>query len=232
MSVKLQHVRDKAKTLRKQGYSLNELVKLLNVGKGTVYYWIRSLPKVAKKSKTQHSELSSAAIAAGNHSRQRAAKKRQEAYDLGYSTYAYYSTLPTFNDFVMLYLTEGDRKDRNVLAVTNTNPKLILLAQFWMTRLPKRIDARLNYWVQVYLDQDIYEVKKYWATTLHVSVDKINTVLMKSSGKLRKRNNRSLHGVMTVRVHDTQLKAQMYAWMDGYQDKLTADCQSGLLSSS
>jgi hypothetical protein len=82
--------------------------------------------------------------------------------------------------------------------------------------------ARITFWLQYHADQDVHELRQFWARELHLANSAEIRVQRKStSGGLKGRTWRSRHGVLTVRVCDTMLRARMQAWLDLLRDSWT-----------
>jgi hypothetical protein len=61
--------------------------------------------------------------------------------------------------------------------------------------------------------------RQFWARRLSVSPDDIRLQRKSNSGRLGGRTWRSKHGVLTVSVGDTLLRARLEAWMHSLQDQ-------------
>jgi hypothetical protein len=64
-----------------------------------------------------------------------------EAYEEGRQIFAELALDPTFRDFVILYLTEGYKRNRNNVGVANSDPALIRLAARWINHLTRNAVA-------------------------------------------------------------------------------------------
>jgi hypothetical protein len=71
-----------------------------------------------------------------------------------------------------------------------------------------------TYWVQYHADQDLDELRTFWASQLGADPESIRLQRKSNSNQLKKRTWRSAYGVLTVRVSDTYLRAKLEAWMD------------------
>ena len=136
---------------------------------------------------------------------------REAAYQQGRAEFITLSDDPTFRDFVTLFIEEGTKRSRNTVAVANSDPAVIVACVAWLRRLT---DRRLDYAVQVHEDQDLEAVRAFWSCHTGAPATEIRLQRKTNSGRLNGRNWRSEHGVLTVRCHDTCLRARMQAWMD------------------
>jgi hypothetical protein len=72
----------------------------------------------------------------------------------------------------------------------------------------------LEYSIQYHGDQKLDELRAFWAEILAIDGSIITLLRKSNSGRLARRTWRSAHGVMSVRVHDTLLRARLQAWID------------------
>jgi hypothetical protein len=68
---------------------------------------------------------------------------------------------PTFRDLVALYIAEGSKRDRNRVAICNSEPAVIALATRWLRRLT---DRPLTFWIQYHADQNLSELQALLGT--------------------------------------------------------------------
>jgi len=85
-----------------------------------------------------------------------------------------------------------------------------------------------GYGLQYHADQDTEELRRFWGRTLDIDGSTIHLVRKSNSGQLAGRRWRSRHGVLTVRVHDTLLRARLQAWIDSLQDQWLISAKSGV----
>jgi hypothetical protein len=196
------YIREKALRLRaEQRLTIDEIAERLAISRTTAYHWVGHLPVPRRENPHPGTRAMQA----------RYRKVREAAYEQGRDEYASLSCDPTFRDFVTLFIAEGYKRDRNRVSVSNSDPAVISACATWLRRLS---DRRLRCEVQVHADQDLAEVRAFWARLVHVAPGEIRLIRKSNSGRLRGRNWRSEHGVLAVCCHDTCLRARMQAWMD------------------
>lgn len=201
------YLRDKARALRvERGMTIDELAERLALPRTTIYYWVRDLPIPTT---TRQSEAQRRGTEA---SRLKHARIRDDAYDRGVTEFDDLASEPTFRDFVCLYIAEGTKRDRNKVAITNSDPAVISMADRWLRRLADR--PLLTYWVQYHADQDLAELKRFWSHRVGVAPEAIRFQRKSNSNQLTGRSWRSEHGVLTIAVCETVLRARLQAWID------------------
>jgi hypothetical protein len=188
----------------------------LGLSKSTVYSWVLDLQLPATRSQRQKESQrrGTAAMQA------RAAARRREAYDGAYADAERLLADPRTRDFVVLYLAEGYRKNRNKVSFSNSSPRMILFAHGCMKRLASR--EGWSYSFQYHADQDPEELRHFWATLLGVEPGRIKPIPKTNSGHLQGRLFTCEYGVFQVSVNDTRFRAQLQALMDVVQEQWAA----------
>jgi hypothetical protein len=110
-----------------------------------------------------------------------------------------------------MYIGEGYKRSRNDVALANSDPRVVSLANRWIKRLGGN---KIRYAVQYHADQDLQELRRFWSELLGVTPDEINLQRKSNSNRLSGRSWRSVHGVLTVSMGDTLLRARLQAWID------------------
>jgi hypothetical protein len=124
------------------------------------------------------------------------------------------ATEPTFRDFVCMYVGEGSKRDRNRVAIGNSDPRVVLLAARWLRELSRN---PVRFALQYHADQDPSELREFWGRTLEIDPASVSLQRKSNSGRLGGRGWRSRYGVLTVQTGDTQLRARLQGWMDRLQ---------------
>jgi hypothetical protein len=114
---------------------------------------------------------------------------REAAYERGAAEYDGLVSVPTFRDFVALYIAEGYKRSRHTASICNSDPAVVVIAAAWMT-------------------------KRFWGDTLGVPPDVVRLHPKSNSARLRGRVWRCPYGVASVAVHDTYFRARIGAWID------------------
>jgi hypothetical protein len=204
------YLREKARELRaSKRLSIDELAERLALSRSTIYYWVRDMPIPGSGSGGVWPET---ARRKGTRAMQRKYRLlREEAYAQGLAEFDALTIEPTFRDFVSVYITEGFRKDRNCVAVTNSDPAVIALADRWIRRVARN---PVRYGLHYHADQDLEALRSFWSKHLAISPSVIREQGKSNSNQLTGRIWRSRLGVLTVRTNDTLLRARIEAWMD------------------
>jgi excisionase family DNA binding protein len=220
------YLREKARTLRiKRKLTIDELAERLALSRSTIYYWVRDLP--IPGSGSGGGWPASAYVAAARANRRKHRLLREAAYRQWSDEFAALAVQPGFRDFVCLYIAEGYKRDRNCVSICNSDAAVLRLALAWIRRLASK---PISFAIQYHEDQDLDELCSVWGEALGIDGDTIQARRKSNSGRLNGRSWRSRHGVLTIRVADTYLRARLQAWIDHMRDEW--DQQTGLNSRS
>ena len=198
------YIRERARELRiKNERSLDEIADRLALPKTTVYYWIADLP--LGRPRRENSHLGNLAM------QQKYRLLREHAYAQGLAEYDELMLRPTFRDFVVLYIAEGSKRDRNSVCICNSDDRIVAMATGWMREFTNN---KLYFSLQYHADQDLEELRAFWGAVLGIDGSTIHMQRKSNSGQLNGRSWRSEHGVLTIKVGDTLLRARLQAWID------------------
>ena len=199
-------IRREALRLRcEERLAIDDIADRLGVSRSTVYGWVKHLPieRTAKQTAAQHRR------SLENSERYR--RRREAAYTEGVTCFARLAAEPTFRDFVCMYIGEGSKRNRGNVGICNSDPTVMRLADRWLHRISHKPHA---YSIQYHADQDLEELRRFWASQLGIEPGLIKLLRKSNSNQLTGRLWRSAHGVLAIRINDTYARARLQAWMD------------------
>ena len=200
------YLRDRACELRTERHlSLIEIADRLALPKTTVYYWIKDLPLGRPRRTTRGQRMGNRGM------RKKYRLLREAAYNQGLVEYDDLIKLPTFRDFVVLYIAEGYKRNRNTVSIANSDACVMAMAAGWLRVLTTR---KLMYSIQYHADQQLVQLCQYWGDILGIDGSMILLQRKSNSGQLNGRRWRSAYGVLSIRVFDTYLRSRLQAWID------------------
>jgi transposase-like protein len=213
------YIREKARELRlERRLSIVEIAERLGLPKTTIFYWVRDIP-------LQRPRRANPGQRRGNRRMRRKYRElREAAYEEGRAEFAQLATVPTFTDFVCLYIAEGYKRQRNTVAIGNSDAMVVALSARWIRRFSRN---PVRFFLQYHADQDIDRLRAFWGETVGVEPAEIGLQRKSNSNQLRRRSWRSRHGVVTVRACDTLFRARLQAWMDCLQETWLHSHHSG-----
>jgi hypothetical protein len=212
------YLRDRARELRTtKQLTLDELAERLALPKTTVYYWIKDLP-LGRERRWSVGQRKGCLATQAKYRRMRDA-----AYERGQAEYDELIRLPTFRDFVVLYIAEGYKRSRNRVSIGNSDDRIVAMAAGWLNMLSAN---RLVFTLQYHADQSLQDLRDHWGRVLAIDGSTIRLQRKSNSGQLHGRRWRSEHGVMTVIADDTLLRARLQAWIDRIREDWALDSSS------
>jgi hypothetical protein len=207
-------LRTRARQLRSEQYTtLGEIAAQLGIAKSTAHNWLKDIEIPRTISQKQKANQQRAAAA----NQAKAAARRQAAYDNARAEAVTTLSDQDIRDFVVLYLAEGSRKDRNRVAISNSNPRMIVFAHECMKRLAS--NPHCYYSFQYHSDQDPEQLRIFWANLLGINPSCVHPIPKTNSGHMKGRRFNCEHGVFQVIVADTLFRAQLQALMDVVQEQ-------------
>jgi hypothetical protein len=207
------YIREKARQLRiEKKQTIDELAERLAIPRTTIFGWVRDI-EIPRKPNSGWPE--SARIRANRATRAKYRGLRDAAYEDALLFYLHLIEIPSFRDFLILFITEGHRRSRHAVSVANSDPAVVRLAAHWMRVLSS---AQLRYSIQFHADQRIEDLTAFWAEQLGIPGDVIQFQRKSNSGQLAGRTWRSRYGVLTVSAGDTYFREAMQAWTDCLRD--------------
>jgi hypothetical protein len=200
------YIREKAIELRKERHlTLDQISERLAIPKTTVWYWIKDMPIPRTEKET------AALLRRARDNSDRARLKREAAYAEGVAAFPKLSIEPCFKEFVVLYIAEGYKRNRNIVSICNSDPDVMAFATPWIRRF-SRNPVRFSF--QYHADQDPEALRAFWGPLIGAPPDEITTFRKSNSGQMRRRQWRCEYGVLSARAGDTYFRARLQAWID------------------
>lgn len=206
---------DQAVSFRKRGFTYSEIAKICDVSIGTISNWLKneSFSKViAKDNATKAVVQNTKRLALINKARNTERKQQYaEIVRLAEVEYNNYRTSPLFIAGLMLYLTEGDNQDLNLIRITNSRPELHNIFIRFVVSYLGVMKGSIRFWLLLYPDLDEIACMKHWCKKTGLSVGQFykNQVVPARSQK------RTLHfGVGNTIIGSTLLKKKLMRWIE------------------
>jgi len=197
------YLRQTARSLRvERQLTVDELAARLSLPRSTIYYWVRDLPLRGGGLQAPCDEHRSNRKVSSAHS--------DAAYEEGLETFDELSAQPTFRDFICIYLIQGEQRDRTRVALTNSDPAVMRLVSRWLRRLTDKAPLLL---LQYGPGQSLKELRRFWSETTGAEPRAIRVRGTAEQEPGEQPAPGSPHGLLTVAVDDTLLRARLHGWM-------------------
>jgi hypothetical protein len=206
------YLRDMTRLLRvERQLTVDQLAQRLALPRSTIYYWVRDLPLPAARGDAG-SQAAPTGVAAPPEPNA-VAGHEESAYEEALRSFDDLAVQPTFRDFLSIYILDGYKRDRTRVALANADPAVMRLVNRWLWRLT---DKSPSLSVRCQPDQGVGELRRFWSETVGVQTDAIRA-RRAAEDELSRRSHQwgppPLHGVLTITVEDTLLRARLQAWM-------------------
>jgi transcriptional regulator with XRE-family HTH domain len=208
-------LRERARELRKQGWTYNQIQAELGCSKSSVSLWVRDLPPPEPKCTPEEQRARMNAGLArlrASQDREREETKRAAAAAIGKL-----SDRELFIAGVALYWAEG-AKDKpyrrtEVLQFINSDPNVIKFFLRWLELLGVSRD-RLTVRVSIHETADVEAAEKYWADIVGVDVSALRRATLKkhTPRTVRKNTGDGYRGCLAIYVRQS---ADLYRRMEG-----------------
>ncbi|MBU1046209.1 hypothetical protein KKH36_00305 [Patescibacteria group bacterium] len=204
----------KAQQLRKKGWSIRSIEKVLGVSRGSVSSWCIDIKLTDK----QKSLLKKNAIKAGNKGRMIGAKMNHQK-KLDKISFYEKEGLKAINniskkDLLMvglgLYWGEGVKSDKSALAFVNSDPDSIVFMKRWFEVIFKIKEE--EFMPRIFINEihrpRIKKVLKFWSNLLELPIEQFgNPVFLKIKQKKVYENYDNYFGVLSLKIRkSTYLK--------------------------
>ncbi|UKY50692.1 hypothetical protein [Streptomyces inhibens] len=208
-------LRAKARELRLQGMTYDEIQVELGCSKSSISLWVRDLPKPAPRTREEASAIARRGWEATLKRREeeRRQTKTDAAREIGTL-----SDRELFIAGVALYWAEGTKDKpharREGVTFVNSDPNVIRLYLAWLNLLGVEPE-RVGYRVMIHSTADVATAEHYWADLVGVDVAALQkTTIKKHNPKtIRKNVGEGYHGCLVVRVRQS---ADLYRRIEGW----------------
>ncbi|MFI8238809.1 hypothetical protein ACIF83_16310 [Streptomyces sp. NPDC085866] len=227
-------LREKARELRLQGWTYDQIQVALGCSKSSISLWVRDLPKPERRDPSAQAKL--AAQKRWEHELAVRDEERRKTKAAAASEIGAMTVRELFMAGVALYWAEGakdkpyDRRE-NVQFV-NSDPGVIGIYLAWLDLLGVERE-RLRYRVMIHATGDVEGAKRYWADLVGVDASAFQrTTIKKHNPKtVRKNVGENYRGCLVIKVlQGAELYRRIEGWWTGMVDAvsgITAPLSSG-----
>ncbi|MGW7252564.1 hypothetical protein [Streptomyces sp. NPDC054834] len=221
-------LRAKARELRLQGWTYDQIEVELGCSRSSVSLWVRDLPKPEPRyTQQEHRELMQAGLARLRHAQD---EERKRVKDGAAEEVGDLSDRDLFMAGVALYWAEGQKSKpyqrREVVTFVNSDPAVIQVFLAWLDLLGVGRE-HLGFRVMIHESADVVGAERYWADLVGIDTSALQrTTLKKHNPKtVRKNIGDDYHGCLVVRVRQG---AELYCRIEGWWRAIAAGATARL----
>ncbi|MBW5482998.1 hypothetical protein [Streptomyces bambusae] len=213
-------LRDRARELRSQGMTYDQIQVELGCSKSSISLWVRDLPRPAKRTKPAGTDMRRA-----QQGRREAHERRKVGYEAVRKAAA--EEIGPVNDRelfligVALYWAEGAKaKPQPYINFANSDPAMIQLFLRWL-RLLGVEDKRLRFFLQIHESADVLGAEAYWSDVVGLGSEHFGKTALKRHNPRTNRTNTGVdyRGCLSVRVLQG---ADLYRHIEGWWAGISA----------
>ncbi|WP_425832805.1 hypothetical protein [Streptomyces fractus] len=208
-------LRDRARELRLQGWTYDQIQVELGCSKGSISLWVRDLPKPERRDPTEQAKL--AARKRWEHEGARRDSERRRAKETARQSVGPMSDRELFLTGIALYWAEGTKDKpharRETVTFVNSDPGVIQVLLAWLELLD--VDrGRLRFCVMIHETADVARAEQYWADLVGAGRAAFyKTTLKKHNPKtVRKNVGETYRGCLVIKVLRS---AELYRRIEG-----------------
>lgn len=205
-------LREEVIKLRLQGCTYGQIKRSLGVPKSTLSDWLRNLPLTDQQMAILIKNRQAAKDLAVERFRQTARTKLisrlSKVLETQRGKVLPLSEKELFLAGVFLYWGEGDKR-RGIVAISNTDPRVIKFALYWMTYILKVPKERLCVRLHLYNDMDIAKETNFWSQALNIPTDQFKLPYIKKTTRESVTYKSFGHGTCNLICHNTTLSEKI-----------------------
>ncbi|MDP3724307.1 MAG: hypothetical protein Q8R11_01595 [bacterium] len=214
-------VREKARRLRLQGYSVKEIAELLDIAVGTSSIWIRQV--VLNRQAKDRLKIRGVfgRYKAAQRWQEKREKRRQEIEKETTSILKEIILSTEIKKLLCAFLYWGEgAKDPGRIAFTNSDPTMVSIFLMLFRESFKVEEKKFRILIHLHEYHDEGKIKKFWSDVTRIPFSQFTKSYQKQHTKKRKRVG--YRGTIRVTYHDTRVASELIALYNMFAKSLGA----------
>lgn len=218
----------KAISLRKKGFSYNEIKEIVPVGHGTISRWCCGVELTEKqknkiKNKKRNTPLIKNLIETSIRNKE---QDKRWANRIGNKVKIDKDALLVAG--AMLYWAEGYNSEKNQSAIfTNTNPEMVKIMMRFLRELLLVDNSKMKVMVRISEKGDIMKVEDYWSKVTGLSIDRFQKPEILKLKENSKSLERCPNGICRISVYDVTVRRKIYNLINLLKEKMSPHSSVG-----
>lgn len=217
--------RQKARYLRKKGYSINQIVAKTGSSKTSVSIWVRDVVLT----KNQQAKISTLGRSVQSIEKRRTNRlkneniKRRIIIDEAKKDFFEITKQELKLIGTILYLGEGAKSRMGTVAVSNSDPSVIKMMMRFLREVCDVPEEKFRGQIHTFEHANIGKTEEYWSTVTGISQKQFyKTYIKPSSASLQKRKTLPF-GTFGISVNDTKLLLKIIGWIEKIKEITVGD---------
>ncbi|MCX6789354.1 MAG: helix-turn-helix domain containing protein [Candidatus Gribaldobacteria bacterium] len=211
-------LKQEAIRLRRNGLSVKEIQKRLQVSMSSVSLWVRDVKLTQKQLRKLYlnkrtGALRGCIVAAMNRTEQRK-KLTCRLIDGGKKEVGCISKRDKFMAGIAMYFSEGDKASESV-AFSNSDPRAIEFMADWFREFCKVPEDKFRCYLYIHDNLDEVEAKKFWSKILRLPITQFRKSYIVKNNPKRLRKTKNIYGVLRISISDVNLHRRIMGWIEG-----------------
>ncbi|MEX2340821.1 MAG: hypothetical protein WD605_00670 [Candidatus Paceibacterota bacterium] len=208
--------KNNARRFRQQGMSMNDIARRLGVSKASVSLWVRDI----KLTKTQQGKLTARGFSISAIEKRRTNrlantnKKHQVVVDKAKSEVKQLSKYELLLVGTALYWGEGNKSNRNVAGISNSDPLVIRIMMKFFKEICNVKKEKFRAHVHAYSHSDIKATEQYWSKVSDIPIKQFYRTYTKQSSASKGKRNSLPYGTLQIYVCDTNVALSIKGSLD------------------
>ena len=215
--------KEKAIDLRKQGFTISEIHRLLKISKGTLSLWLRNIHVSPEADSLIKSKLSKAQQTASRAILNKSKEKSRVAFEYATKTILPVKLNKNFSQLLcaMIYWCEGNKAWKDPVVFTNSDPHLVKTFLKLLRTSFKIDESKFRIGMHLHGYHDEQKQLEFWSRITNVSKERfVKTFHKPNTGKYRKEG---YQGCISVRYYDVVITRKLLALAQVFMNKGPVD---------
>jgi len=210
------HEKEHSRKLRRDGLSINHIVKITGYSKASVSVWVRDIVLT----KDQRDKVSLNGRSVDSIEKRRVSRIKNEETK---SKNILESAKKDFNFVtkselkligISIYIGEGAKSKKGTVGVSSSDPAIIKIMIRFFKEICRVPNEKFRIQVHTFEHANISEVEKYWSQVTSIPISQFyKTYIKTSSASLHKRNTLP-HGTIDLTINDSKLRLVILGWIE------------------
>jgi transposase len=202
--------------MRKQGKSMNDIVKELKVSKGSVSLWVRDV----KLNREQRKALSLRGFSIDAIEKRRINRLRNEHNKRMLIMEEAKKDIRKPSDYelkiigAMLYLGEGGKTERGSVRISNADPEVIKIMMKFFRRICMVKEEKFRGHIHIHSHLNVKKAEEYWSKISSIPTSQFYKTYTKPSISSKGKKDSLPLGTFDIYVCDTKLFLTIMGWIE------------------
>ncbi len=212
--------RERARALRKQGKSMNQIVKETGYSKASVSFWTRDI----LLTDIQRNTISERGRSMESIERRRTSrvinenKKRQVIINLAKEDFLTISKKELKLVGAMIYWGEGRKAGNWSVSLANSDPRIIKVMMRFFREICRVSEEKFHAHIHTFEGADINKIEKYWSQISGIPKKQFYKTYIKPSSASSQKRKTLPFGTIDISIQDTKLFLTIKGWIERIGD--------------